>query len=429
MASPRRSSASFTALLLTFTALTSAARADEAAKKPAAATAPAALDHGTWQLGGFFGVRGFSNASGLGRSETPVPGSETKNAVPFGARLGYRLNDAFSLEGELTLMGTETVRSSANLFIVGLRAQGVYWIIGQSKPRLQPLVSLGIATDSQLSDTDRVIEDGNVILAHAGAGARYWLSDHFGARVDARVYLGPATSGSFDAVHGELLFSLYFDLGGTRKPPPVRVEPPPPRKDDADHDGILDADDDCPEKPEDFDGHNDEDGCPEAEEDVDSDGDGVLGSLDKCPTEKENVNGYQDEDGCPDQPPAAVAEFTGTIEGISFGSGSGKITKKSYQVLDRVVKLLQDNPGLKIVIIGHTDNIGKREKNIELSHARAESVKAYLVGKGIAADRLSAEGRGPDEPLEDNATKAGRAANRRIEFQVAGKPKDVKDAK
>jgi outer membrane protein OmpA-like peptidoglycan-associated protein len=402
------------------------AHADE--KKAAEATASTKvghLDHGRWQLGGFFGVRGFSDDSGLGRSATPVPGSETKNAVPFGLRLGYRLNLRFSLEGELAMMGTETVRSSAGLSIFDLRGQGVYWILPETA-RLQPLVAAGLSVEGQLSDNDAVIDNGSVVLVHAGAGARYWLSEHFGVRLDARLLLGPSTSGSFDAAHGEVLLSIYSDLGGTRAPTRVRPPETPRVPDDADGDGIPDAQDDCPTKPEDLDGHNDDDGCPEPEEDVDSDGDGVLGSLDKCPDEKENVNGYQDEDGCVDTPPAAVAEFTGTIEGISFGSGSGKITRKSYAVLDRVVKVLNENPGLHVLVIGHTDNVGKRERNVALSHKRAESVKAYLVSKGIAAERLSAEGRGPDEPLEDNGTREGRAANRRIEFQIAGKPAEKK---
>jgi OOP family OmpA-OmpF porin len=390
------------------------AQADEG--KPAKATAKP----GKWEIGGFFGVRIFSDDSGLGRAENPVAGSETRNAVPFGARLGYRLNDAFSLEGELALLPTETVRGSANLFLVGLNVQGVYWILDASS-RLQPLVAVGVGAEAQSSDNDAVIEDGLVVLAHVGVGARYRLGESFGVRADARFLLGPAVDGTFTAGHGELLFSLYFGLGGPHAAKVARVEPKPALKNDGDGDGIPDDVDDCPSKPEDFDGHDDADGCPEAEEDVDSDGDGILGSLDKCPTEKENVNGYQDEDGCPDQPPAAVAEFTGTIEGISFGSGSGKISKQSYAVLDRVVKLLNENPGLRVLIIGHTDNVGPRKKNVELSHARAESVKAYLVSKGIAADRLDAEGRGPDQPLEDNDTKSGRAANRRIEFQIAGK--------
>jgi OOP family OmpA-OmpF porin len=73
---------------------------------------------------------------------------------------------------------------------------------------------------------------------------------------------------------------------------------------------------------------------------------------------------------------------------------------------------------LRLDISGHTDNVGKREKNILLSTARAESVKEYLVSKGIEASRLLTRGAGPDEPVADNKTKAGQAENRRIEFKI-----------
>jgi OOP family OmpA-OmpF porin len=69
-------------------------------------------------------------------------------------------------------------------------------------------------------------------------------------------------------------------------------------------------------------------------------------------------------------------------------------------------------------VIGHTDAQGARAANVSLSLARAESVKVYLVGKGLSADRLATSGMGPDQPVASNANEAGRARNRRIEFRV-----------
>ena len=398
---------------------------DEADAARPAATAPAAAaaapgKPGPWEVSGFFGLRLFADDSALGRSYPPVPGSDSDSTVPFGARLGYRLAEAFSAEAELLVMPTQTASGAAGLGVFGLRLQGVYYMLDESS-RLRPLVALGIGTDLQVSDNDQVSDDGSVVLAHVGIGTKYRLGEYFGARLDARFLLGPAVNGSFTAGHGEVLFSLYFPLGAPpsreRREEPEAEAPP----DDLDRDGVPVSRDDCPERAEDLDGQDDDDGCPESDEDVDGDGDGVLGSLDRCPKEKESTNGYEDEDGCPDQPPAAVAEFTGTVEGISFKSGSARIVKGSYVVLDRVAKVLSDNPDLKVVIIGHTDDRGARAKNLALSLARAESVKAYLVALGIAEERLEATGKGPDEPIEANLTAAGRATNRRIEFQISGK--------
>ena len=79
---------------------------------------------------------------------------------------------------------------------------------------------------------------------------------------------------------------------------------------------------------------------------------------------------------------------------------------------------LKEYPELKLTIRGHSDSTGKREHNVELSRKRAQAVKDYLTGKGIDGARLKVEGIGPDEPVADNKTRAGRAKNRRIEFKL-----------
>ena len=74
--------------------------------------------------------------------------------------------------------------------------------------------------------------------------------------------------------------------------------------------------------------------------------------------------------------------------------------------------------GIKIEISGHTDNQGKHAYNMDLSKRRAESVRNYLVGKGIDSSRITVQGYGPDQPIDTNKNKAGRAKNRRIEFKI-----------
>jgi OOP family OmpA-OmpF porin len=80
--------------------------------------------------------------------------------------------------------------------------------------------------------------------------------------------------------------------------------------------------------------------------------------------------------------------------------------------------VLNDHPSIRIEISGHTDNVGTRERNQQLSGDRANSVRDYLVSKGIDASRITTRGAGPDEPVAENKTAAGRQKNRRIEFKI-----------
>lgn len=103
---------------------------------------------------------------------------------------------------------------------------------------------------------------------------------------------------------------------------------------------------------------------------------------------------------------------------VEFETGSAKLTPKGQATLDKVAAILARVPDLPVGISGHTDSRGARPSNIDLSKSRADSCKAYLVGKGIAETRLTAEGFGPDRPVDSNETDAGRQRNRRIEFSV-----------
>jgi OOP family OmpA-OmpF porin len=178
-------------------------------------------------------------------------------------------------------------------------------------------------------------------------------------------------------------------------------------------------------EPEDKDGFQDADGCP----DPDNDGDGIPDTADKCPNDPETKNGYQDEDGCPDEIPAKLKQFTGVIQGINFKTGDSALQASSNGTLDKAVAVLKEFGDLKLEIQGHTDDQplkpgGKFADNQALSQARAESVKAYFVSKGIIEARLTAKGFGETVPVEDTKElKAGkldaaRAKNRRVEFKL-----------
>ena len=101
---------------------------------------------------------------------------------------------------------------------------------------------------------------------------------------------------------------------------------------------------------------------------------------------------------------------------MNFKTGSAELDPASTAVLDGVAESLQAWPDVKIEVGGHTDSVGSAAKNRTLSQARADTVRNYLIGKGIAADRITAKGYGPDKPIADNATADGKAKNRRVEI-------------
>ncbi|MFH1435677.1 MAG: OmpA family protein [Pseudomonadota bacterium] len=187
---------------------------------------------------------------------------------------------------------------------------------------------------------------------------------------------------------------------------------------DNDKDGLPDPKDVCPDEAEDKDGFNDEDGCPEP----DNDEDGIPDESDQCPDEAEVFNGIKDEDGCPDKGKVLVV-ITETelkiLQKINFKKDSDEIKgKDSFKVLDTVAAILKANPSVVLEVQGHTDDTGTRAHNLDLSQRRAESVKAYLVERGVESSRLEPKGYGPDVPIASNKTKAGREENRRVEFHI-----------
>lgn len=109
---------------------------------------------------------------------------------------------------------------------------------------------------------------------------------------------------------------------------------------------------------------------------------------------------------------------TVVLKGVHFASGKATLTRDSEETLGKAFDALEADWDVDVLIVGHTDNVGRTQYNKNLSVRRAESVKRWLVTKGIAASRLTVAGKGMDEPIDDNRTAKGRAANRRIEFRV-----------
>ncbi|HON01602.1 MAG TPA: OmpA family protein [Paludibacteraceae bacterium] len=110
-----------------------------------------------------------------------------------------------------------------------------------------------------------------------------------------------------------------------------------------------------------------------------------------------------------------------TFQNIEFEFGSSQLTKQAYDLLDQIYAILNSNSTAwtKIIVSGHTDNIGPKSVNQQLSIARAQAVKDYLVKKGIPASAITVAGYGEDKPIASNDTPAGRQKNRRVEFEIS----------
>lgn len=175
---------------------------------------------------------------------------------------------------------------------------------------------------------------------------------------------------------------------------------------DADGDGITDSKDDCPNEA----GPKENNGCPWP----DSDGDGVLDKDDKCP----DVPGTVANNGCPEVTEEIQKTLNEYARTILFDLNKATIKAESAKALDDIIKILNEYPYAKFHVEGHTDSSGSDAYNMKLSDARALSVKEYLVNHGIDEFRLSSKGYGESRPVASNATRAGRAQNRRVEINL-----------
>ncbi|MCA9709455.1 MAG: OmpA family protein, partial [Myxococcales bacterium] len=280
---------------------------------------------------------------------------------------------------------------------------------------------------------------------HYGGGVKMFINKHLVARVEARQIVS-ATAAQQDSgtAHLQVLAGLSYTLGRKKYVPPPKVVPVDP---DRDKDGILNEADECPDvagveptgcPDTDGDGFIDKvDACPEVpgvEPDgcplKDSDGDKILDVEDDCVFEPETYNGVDDDDGCPDEVPPELIVFKGTLQGIEFDFGKATIRPESKPVLDDVAAKLQKFPGVRVTIVGHTDNVGTPEANLDLSKRRAESVKQYLVDAGVDGSRIETDGKGDTEPVDptaDQNAKETQAKNRRIVFDIiANEPTEVR---
>ncbi len=174
---------------------------------------------------------------------------------------------------------------------------------------------------------------------------------------------------------------------------------------DNDKDGLVNEEDLCPDKS----GTASLKGCP------DTDGDGVADNEDRCP----EVKGSIANKGCPEMKIEDVKKITQIASKIFFETNSDKLKVASLVQLDELSEILKRYEGANLIIEGHTDSKGEDAYNMTLSQKRTESVKSYLMGKGIMESRLTATGFGETKPIDDNNSVTGRAKNRRVELKTS----------
>jgi outer membrane protein OmpA-like peptidoglycan-associated protein len=189
-----------------------------------------------------------------------------------------------------------------------------------------------------------------------------------------------------------------------------------PDRDD-DDDGIPDAIDRCPREREDADGFEDTDGCA----DRDNDRDGIPDGADACVGVPETINGVDDQDGCPDRGQSTVLlspDRLELLEGLRFGPAQ-QVAAASHNILGQVASVLQANAQIaRLRIAVHVQASGDAGRDQALSARRAEALRDWLIRRGVAASRLDARGYGSSRPLVDPRSKSAAAVNTRVELII-----------
>lgn len=202
------------------------------------------------------------------------------------------------------------------------------------------------------------------------------------------------------------------------------------RQPDSDGDGVPNSRDKCPATPKGA--PVDQHGCS-----LDSDKDGIPDYRDECPNtpagskvnergcipDSDNDGVTDNKDHCPNSPPGAKVNALGCtealkLEGVEFEFNSDKLTWAAKEYLNTVADKLKMHTDTQLELGGHTDSTGSNEYNRDLSQRRADSVRSYLVSRGVGGTHLRAVGYGEDRPVADNGNDAGRARNRRVELNV-----------
>jgi OOP family OmpA-OmpF porin len=312
---------------------------------------------------------------------------EFKDDFGFGAALGYNFAPNFALEANYSI-GSYMLKGADGDFgphdqLRGLSLDVMYKFLPGSMFR--PYV---IAGGGELQDRIGGADTNKAWMAEAGVGMLTGLGDQSGSarlqlRTEAKYRREFIQNTAFIPNNpGDVVFGvgLQLSFGNPVRPAPVVAAPPPPEP------------------------------APIAREVV------VAPPPEPCHAPA----GFQVDANC------HIIEQTVVVRAVDFEFNSTQLTAPAQHTLDDVASALMTQTALVVEIQGHTDSIGADAYNMNLSMRRAQSVKAYLVGKGVSAAGLDAKGYGKTKPIASNATPDGRAQNRRVAFEITNPPAHVK---
>ncbi len=363
----------------------------------------------------------------------------------IGAGMGYLIWKYTDPEGDTVIQtvgerGNRVDFSAAELFISGMAG-----VEADLSPRFSLTLKTGVDyltgigtsfADSVDDSRGRMMMRATLALAYRFGGgtsaarpsAEYWPSTQSWARVENTEPPKLAA----DDTDGDGVADKKDRCPGT---PPGAIVDKSGCPLDADGDGVPDGIDACPKTPPAAAGFVDIYGCP-----VDADFDGVPDYRDSCrsgpigavvneigcPLDSDSDGVYDGLDDCPHTAPGIQVDRRGCIDiaflrdtmriNVDYPSGSFEVDPRTRERLQPLIRKLKILTNVKIDISGYTDNIGTSEANLALSQKRANRMRDWLESEGIAADRLTAVGKGETNFIASNDTAEGRAKNRRIEF-------------
>ena len=387
--------------------------------------------HALWLLAGLISLGGpVAQAADMADSELGVliggglgdkdlvGGEDDKLNPLFGLRYGRGLSDSFNFFGDVVYGAYDGDRVGVRDSDITTFRGGLEWLFSK-QDKYNWFLSGGLGLMN-------VNTDGNVDflrpMASLGVGQAWevGVNDAFRWEIRADQSFGNDSLPNAGLTNYQALLGYSWGLG----------TPP-----DSDGDGVANRMDQCPNTPKGA--KVDTKGCP-----IDTDGDGVFDGLDKCPTvpapgtvdgcppdtDGDGITDDKDKcptvpapgtvDGCPPATPEPAPDVPRKLmlDGVNFDNDSAKLRPESIEILDKAAESLKQWGETRVEVGGYTDSVADDDYNLKLSQRRADTVRTYLINKGIAGDRLTAKGYGETSPVADNDTEEGRFKNRRVEL-------------